>query len=284
MNVVPDLMLEEAIAQVPFFDDAAADRKPVLDSDVDGHVQADFGHQADKPSLPSYFSDKSAHSNESTPMSMSASSTPASRKRAFAETDDEDMIVPSWDSPAEEAVRPAKRAFITADAAEPFPKSELVDNMDLLTVAAQSAARHILAKVDRTIVLDVDHPSFADFRNEPVKVPLDIYITRLVKLFKSDATIIAAAVVYMDRLLAKNDRLKLTEVNTHRLTFLCLMAASKVMTDIPYNNKYMARVSGSWSLARVNKMEHEFLRLIDFQLYVSREESDRTIRRLVADF
>lgn len=254
--------------------------------DQDGSM----GLPALKAALPTYLSEtkdaspapsKTTTTSSSTPMSMSASSTPASRKRMLDNEDD--SIVPSFTAAVAAESRPSKRAFVAADAAEPFPTTPLVDNPDLLSVAAQNAARHILAKVDRTLVLDVDHPSYADFKNEPVNVPLDIYITRLVKLFKSDATIVAAAVIYMDRLLANNERLKLTEVNTHRLTFLCLMAASKVMSDIPYNNKYMARVSGTWSLPRVNKMEHEFLRLINFELYVSREESSRTIRRLTTD-
>ena len=114
-------------------------------------------------------------------------------------------------------------------------------------------------------------PGYEHFANEPVRVPLRTYIQRIVKLARTEPSCIILAGSFLGRLAAFGDGVTISDNNVRRLTFVAVMLASKFLHDIPYTNKFWARISGTYSLAEVNQMELDMLHLLDFDLNMSRE-------------
>jgi len=128
-----------------------------------------------------------------------------------------------------------------------------------------------LAAFVKHVDFNPDDPAMAVFASEPT-VPMDDYIRRIIKLTRLPEEGVLAALIYLERIVRAYPQLSVTTLNIHRLFLTAAMLASKMMLDIPYQNTFWARVSGTYSTAALNQMELELLPLLDFNLYVSDEE------------
>lgn len=88
----------------------------------------------------------------------------------------------------------------------------------------------------------------------------------------SDSTIIIA-LIYIDRI-CDSSIILLNSNNIHRLLFGSIIAAIKYNEDTFYDNKYYAEIAGV-SFKELQKIEETFLDLIQFELFVGKQQYDK---------
>lgn len=98
-------------------------------------------------------------------------------------------------------------------------------------------------------------------------VRLDAYIERLLLYSGASAAEAIVALIYLDRLAAKNPALAVTRRNIHRLLLVCFVMALKVHEDCVPNNAYYAQVGGI-SSQELAALEIAFLCLVQWDLHV----------------
>ena len=95
------------------------------------------------------------------------------------------------------------------------------------------------------------------------------YIQRIIEYTNIENSTLIISLIYLDRI-CHNDVL-ITEYNIHRLLFICIITSIKYNEDIIYQNNYYSQVVGV-SIKEFNKIEREFLALIDYILYISEKD------------
>jgi Cyclin len=96
------------------------------------------------------------------------------------------------------------------------------------------------------------------------------YLSRLVRFSAATTETLAVGLVYVERLCTRG-LIVLTELNVHRLLITASTISAKFLNDSYYQNSYYARVGGL-SCAELNRLELEFLFLIDFRLSLAEGE------------
>lgn len=103
----------------------------------------------------------------------------------------------------------------------------------------------------------------------PPTISVPDYISRIgFYIPQSSPQMWVTALLYIDRLLKHNTGLVLARNNVHRVIILSVVTALKFNEDKTYANEFFARVAGI-TLTELNSLELEFLRFIDFDLYIS---------------
>lgn len=93
------------------------------------------------------------------------------------------------------------------------------------------------------------------------------YLERIHKYASCSAECFVLALIYIDRMIQRNNFL-LTELNVHRVVITGVLLAAKFFDDAYYNNAYYAKVGGVL-VAEMNSLEVEFLFRINFSLHVT---------------
>lgn len=140
---------------------------------------------------------------------------------------------------------------------------------------SEQAAKLVSAKMIDKDPLTPDSPSFNNFNTEPVNIPLDIYIKRVLRLTKSSPQCALMAVIYLERMVKIYPKLEISQLNVRRLMFTAMLISSKTIHDIPYNNKFWKAISGTYTLEQVNKMEIDMIVLLDWKVFVEKKDLDR---------
>lgn len=86
------------------------------------------------------------------------------------------------------------------------------------------------------------------------------------------------AMIYLDRIMGRHRSLRLNGLNIHRFLLVSCLLAVKSAEDVPFPNSFWARVGGL-ELEELNKLESDFLGLLDFRVFVSPEELESLRRR-----
>ena len=100
------------------------------------------------------------------------------------------------------------------------------------------------------------------------KITLIDYINRIITYSDSEMNTLICSLIYIDRI---NKIKAINEFNIHRIFFTAVLVAIKYNEDIIFNNDYYSQVAGV-KLNEINKMELEFISLLDFNLYIDPEE------------
>ena len=100
------------------------------------------------------------------------------------------------------------------------------------------------------------------------KIPLIDYINRIITYSDSEMNTLICSLIYIDRI---NKIKAINEFNIHRIFFTAVLISIKYNEDIIFNNDYYSKVAGV-KLNEINKMELEFISLLDFNLYIDPEE------------
>ena len=100
------------------------------------------------------------------------------------------------------------------------------------------------------------------------KITLIDYINRIITYSDSEINTLICSLIYIDRI---NKIKAINEFNIHRIFFTAVLVAIKYNEDIIFNNDYYSQVAGV-KLNEINKMELEFISLLDFNLYIDPEE------------
>lgn len=102
-------------------------------------------------------------------------------------------------------------------------------------------------------------------------ISVEAYFERIYTFAFCSKACYVIALLYLDRLSARNANLALTSFTAHRLLITAVMLAAKFFDDIFYNNAYYAKVGGL-PLSEMNALEVRMLRELSYQLNVSVEE------------
>ena len=108
--------------------------------------------------------------------------------------------------------------------------------------------------------------------NSIPKISILEYLNRIVNYTKIEDSTLITAIIYLD--LVGQNEIYLTDYNIHTLLLICILIAIKMNEDSIYSNDYYAQVAGI-SLKKLNKIEHEFLNMNKFKLFVDKDLFDK---------
>jgi len=91
------------------------------------------------------------------------------------------------------------------------------------------------------------------------------YLRRIVQYTKVERSCLLITLHYIDQLCARNPRFTITSLTCHRFIITSIAISSKTFCDSFCTNNLYAKVGGI-SVAELNILEREFLRMIDWRL------------------
>lgn len=100
------------------------------------------------------------------------------------------------------------------------------------------------------------------------KISILEYLNRIVNYTKIEDSTLITSIIYLDSV--TQNGIYLTDYNIHTLLLICILIAIKMNEDDIYTNEYYAEVAGI-SLKKLNKIEHEFLNMNKFKLFVDKD-------------
>lgn len=107
------------------------------------------------------------------------------------------------------------------------------------------------------------------------------YLERIAKYANCSGECFVLALVYIDRLIQRNNFV-INSLNVHRILITSVMLAAKFFDDHYYNNTYYAKIGGV-PRNEMNLLELEFLFLVNFSLYLDPNEYQKYHTELCSD-
>ena len=101
-------------------------------------------------------------------------------------------------------------------------------------------------------------------------VSIEDYLNRIQKYSKFEDSTLIFALIYIDRLLEKKN-IKLSKHNVYKILLTAVLIAIKYNEDEIYDNFIFAKIFGI-KREELNKLEDNFLDLIEFELFISKKE------------
>ena len=156
---------------------------------------------------------------------------------------------------------------------EPYEIKNILSNkFNIKNLSKQT----IIEKMTEIIEDSVEHKSYGQikdsiFSNSTIpSISIFDYLVRIEKYTKLESSSLILALIYIDRIYDKND-FELNEFNIHKLLFTSIIVAMKYNEDRIYDMKCYSKVGGI-SIKTLTKLEYTFLELIDYDLFVEKEE------------
>eukprot|EP00180_Rhodochaete_pulchella_P000850 Plantae.Rhodophyta-Rhodochaete_pulchella.ctg1686.p1 GENE.Plantae.Rhodophyta-Rhodochaete_pulchella.ctg1686~~Plantae.Rhodophyta-Rhodochaete_pulchella.ctg1686.p1 ORF type:complete len:247 (+),score=32.00 Plantae.Rhodophyta-Rhodochaete_pulchella.ctg1686:80-820(+) len=153
------------------------------------------------------------------------------------------------------------------------------------TCIIKGLTRTLLARCNRNehriLLENVKDSTRMFFSVRKPAVPLELYIRRLVKHARCSNSVFIMAMVYLERLEERRESMGLTELNVHRILTTSVLVAAKFSEDTHYNNTHFARAGGVATVDEMNRLEAAVLRILNFGLFVRREEFE-SMRSILA--
>jgi len=115
---------------------------------------------------------------------------------------------------------------------------------------------------------------------KPPSIAVLAYLERIHKYASCSTECFILALIYIDRLIQRNNFL-LSELTVHRVVITSIMLAAKFFDDQYYNNAYYAKVGGVL-VSEMNSLEVEFLFRLNFSLHVTPDVFGKYHAELVA--
>jgi hypothetical protein len=119
------------------------------------------------------------------------------------------------------------------------------------------------------------------FSKKPPKITIIGYLERIVRYSKTDESTLIIMLIYIDRLCDFNNII-LNKYNIHRIIISSVLLAIKYNEDDYFSNMYYAKVGGT-SLKEINFLEIEFMKFINYSLFVN-ENLFNTYRSYLNEF
>ncbi|KAL6057022.1 Cyclin, variant 2 [Balamuthia mandrillaris] len=113
----------------------------------------------------------------------------------------------------------------------------------------------------------------------PPSISVTQYLQRILTYAPCSYECFVLALVYIDRIVQYRPEFQVNSLNIHRLLITSILLAAKFFDDCYYNNAFYAKVGGV-SGKEMNRMEMEFLYLINFSLSFTADTFHRYDREL----
>lgn len=104
-------------------------------------------------------------------------------------------------------------------------------------------------------------------------ISIKSYLSRLYKYSKMNDSTMVLMLIYIDKI-CEISKFKLTYYNIHKLLLASMVIAIKYNEDDFYSSKYYASIGGV-SNKEMNYLEYEFLRLLNFSLFIDEKLYDK---------
>ena len=137
-------------------------------------------------------------------------------------------------------------------------------NKNLLKIISESLYS-IIEEGNKSKKIQKDHSPFA--HEHAPKISIFDYLLRIQKYSEVEDSTLIIALIYIDRICKKNG-IVLSKYNIHRLLFTSILIAIKYNEDIICDNLYYSKIAGV-TKKELQVLEYEFLKIIDFDLFVS---------------
>ena len=119
------------------------------------------------------------------------------------------------------------------------------------------------------------------FKNKSIpSISIKNYLIRLSKHAKVNESTIILILIYIDRICNMNHFI-LTYYNIHKLILAAFILAIKYNEDYYYHMIYYSKMGGV-SLSELNYLESEYLKLVDYKLYVDTKLYDKYYNDLMS--
>ena len=112
-------------------------------------------------------------------------------------------------------------------------------------------------------------------------ITIDHYLFRFMKYLSDEPSLYILFLIYLNKYLEKIPDSLLNELNVHRLIACSVLVAYKQLMDERYSNKLFAKIAGV-SLSEQNQLEIKFLKMLDFDMYVSTKDFEDCYQDLLA--
>ena len=99
------------------------------------------------------------------------------------------------------------------------------------------------------------------------------YLVRIQTYSNIEKSTLIVSLIYIDRFCNKA-KVTLTQYNIHRILFSAILLSIKYNEDNFYDNKYYSQIAGV-KLKELKTLEYHFIKLLNCELYVSRELFDK---------
>ena len=104
-------------------------------------------------------------------------------------------------------------------------------------------------------------------------ISLQDYLIRIQTYSNVEKSTLIISLMYIDRLCNKAN-ITLTYYNIHRILFSAILLSIKYNEDSFYDNKYYSQIAGV-KVKELQILEYNFIKLLNCELYVSRELYDK---------
>ncbi len=101
------------------------------------------------------------------------------------------------------------------------------------------------------------------------KIGLLEYLHRLNKYCEIERSTLICTLIYLDRFI--KNFINITENNIHRILLMSLITSIKYNEDVIFDNLDFSKIAGL-NLKEFNKIESEFLKILNFKLYIHEKE------------
>jgi len=112
----------------------------------------------------------------------------------------------------------------------------------------------------------------------PPEISIHNYIDRIIKYTPCSKECYIAGIIYIDRIIQSRGFV-VNSFNVHRVLITSIMISAKLIDDTTYNNKYYSHVGGI-GIAELNRLECQFLILLDYNLNISCGVFEKYLKRL----
>lgn len=150
---------------------------------------------------------------------------------------------------------------------------ELIDQLVTPLSAAKAFTRAVTDVDQAPLILPPLHDPISYFFSTRIAeiTPQD-YVQRLLQYSRCSASVFVHAIVLLQRLENKDKRLVLSPHNIHRLLITAVVISAKFLDHAWFSNSYYARVGGIATVAEMNVLEVQMLKLLDYHVLVSPAE------------
>jgi len=156
--------------------------------------------------------------------------------------------------------------------ASPFAEENNGESM------VHAIASWIDSVVERFDEMETRKPSVITVFHAQAKPEISVrdYLIRISKYGNFSKSVGVAALIYIDRVLERHPEIVMTSRTVHRLIIVATLLAAKFNDDVHLGNSAFAQIGGIRTV-ELNRLEVNFLKLIDFSLVVSSELYSATV-------
>lgn len=150
-----------------------------------------------------------------------------------------------------------------------------------LRLFVHAVTAHVRLTTSKTTDLPLPNDTSSRFYGiQPPDIITKAYVDRLITHAHCSASAFIVALVYLRRIAIREPKLKLCPENLHRLFVTALLIAIKHLDDRVFSMRHYARVGGVPTPAELARLERDFLRFINYRIFVRRSTYARMLAHL----